>query len=1147
MPNEPDSALVPSPEELAGWERPQPSGQSIQEGFKTPSEPYAAEDGSLSGYDLVSRVLDHPNGGVEALFELAAEGETDWLEFKAAMIGRHKDRKNPNEKDADGHWNVAEAVIAMANSRGGAVLIGVDDFGQPVGLESGDPSKIIEKNGLEAFRRMEIHDRLRPPAGDCVWKTGTKGTWKLEAPWPLNQFIVRGTTWREKNIAVILVCPVPPGQCLILTHNGEERLLRRAKGDVGEVVPIRGRRLITDYENERSPVGTDLYRLWNRFLHKAASGISEDEELEGAIERWRTRFLEKCADLLAAFTPLDAIERMDEEGRSDVSAPREAFEPDAEELMPDYLRDPFLENDLDGSENDGEWDDVPDALDEDSFELSARKGGLFSLLAQESRAVVLGEPGGGKTTCLTRLVMDAVTSYEPDGRIALFAPLTLWQVTGDLWSLLRRTTGLSPGQIERLIRQNRCALYLDALNECPDSARQSAVNALRNLLSDYPDLPVVISARSQDATASLRLPTFTVQSLNDSQRCRFLEAYLGDPARASAILANIQDQPGGDVLTSNPLTLRMIVDLVKDGSEMPSTGAMLYRSWIEKWYGRERDKAQAAGVPLPWPIAEARRALAAIAYRARREGLRVSDDEMAIASLRESNISHPTRFLGSMTQSPFLFREEGRVQFRHETFQEYLCAEFLLANPSLLGNFGSDDYETWEMSIAYAAELKDPLPYDLMAAVWKISPWLAAALAKQDDAIPDLPEPLLSLIRWLLVGTIPSLSSPAHDDVRLWYRPNAPLLRAIHTTPQRKQRWHDFEVSRLRATWRPEKALSVIQKAITLDSRWSPMLRQEADFPVRSWKDEAGPEVAIRLLEAGLLVWEDFGERRAEWIKTANPAQAARWVQAGLLAWEDFADRRADWIKKASPDQAASWVQAGHLIREDFSKRVAEWIKTASPAQAANLVQAGLLSWESFARRRDEWVQTASPEEAANLVQAGLLTWGNFAQLRVELIKTADPAQAASWVLAGLLIPEDFGGRRVEWIETASPKHAARLVESGLLTRDDFARRRSKWIEKTNPAQAASLVKAGILKWEDFAKLRVWIKTVSPVHAAKWIHAGLLTWEDFADKELEPSPQDYPNMDQSKQTFPEQIFNFSDTSIFVEHAVNEPIKPQNES
>ena len=126
---------------------------------------------TCSGYELVSKVLDHPAGGVEALVDLAGGGETDWLEFKAAMVGRPEDRKNPKENDADGYWNVAEAVLAMANSRGGLELLGVDDRAKVDGLAAGDPRRVLETRGMDAFLRMEVLERIHPSNSDCRWNT----------------------------------------------------------------------------------------------------------------------------------------------------------------------------------------------------------------------------------------------------------------------------------------------------------------------------------------------------------------------------------------------------------------------------------------------------------------------------------------------------------------------------------------------------------------------------------------------------------------------------------------------------------------------------------------------------------------------------------------------------------------------------------------------------------------------------------------------------------------------------------------------------------------------------------------------------------------------------------------------------------------
>ena len=44
----------------------------------------------ISGYDLASRVLNHPKGGVEALLRLSGNDESSWLELKAGMCLRKK-------------------------------------------------------------------------------------------------------------------------------------------------------------------------------------------------------------------------------------------------------------------------------------------------------------------------------------------------------------------------------------------------------------------------------------------------------------------------------------------------------------------------------------------------------------------------------------------------------------------------------------------------------------------------------------------------------------------------------------------------------------------------------------------------------------------------------------------------------------------------------------------------------------------------------------------------------------------------------------------------------------------------------------------------------------------------------------------------
>lgn len=1070
MPNCSDSPLLPSPKEVAGWESAQQRCEQIQEGLGTSPKEIFAVDGAISGYDLVTRVLDHPDGGVEALIDLAGGAETDWLEFKAAMIGRHQDRKNPNEKDSDGHWNVAEAVLAMANTCGGAVLVGIDDDGKTVGLQSGDPRKVIEEKGLEAFRRIEIKDKIHPTSGSCKWETGVKGIWELEQPWPPDQFCVRGATHKGQDIAIILVRPVPAkGNCLIVLHNGEERLLRRAPGHVGQVEPLRGRRAIEAVEGSRSTESPELSALWERFRRQVEEQATGDEELEAAISAWHVKYRKEAADLLVTFTPLDAEENSVVDETFEVPVPRDLFEPHATENLPDYLRDDFYD--------DMESEEGPDDAEDDddySTDRPMRRGGLFKLLATEPRAAVLGEPGGGKTTCLRRLALDAVTDYQLGGQVTLYVPLARWQAAGGLWSLIRRRTGLSPGQVERLIAAGRCCLLLDALNECPDALRPTAVNAVTDLLREYPKVPVVISARTSETTAPFRLPTFTVEPLTGEQRKAFLHAYLGDSERADQLLERIGSQPGGENLASNPLLLRMVVEVVLQEGDLPAGRAGLYRQWIAQWHARESDKARKAGDPLPWGLDETRRGFAAIAFASRREGLRIADDDLVLESLA-GVVTDSAKFLERMTNGPLLIREDGCLEFRHETFQEYLCAEALLADPRALSNAGPDDYSNWGMALAYAAEIADCLPNDLMSATWRVSPWLAAALSRSGDPIPEVDPSLKPLIEWFLHEKKPGNVIECLYAAQ-WYGADGPMQYTVNRLGVIQDRWYQFEISQLQVAWHPSMAGKVLRRAITLTPDQKGFPNTDYRLPVRSWLKRIKPSNAILikiLANAGFITNDDLTNFRQIWLRKATPIQAAELVTAGICSKQDFEYRKVAWIAAATPREAAALTKCGICLANNFHGHMENWILRSTPTEAFALLEAGILTMPDLAIRRPAWIAHSQPKEAAQLVKKRILAADDFAERRQGWLQSGSLKSAVRLVSAGILNAVDFASKAPKWIQKANPKEAAALVKAGICNVTDFESRMAEWKTNATPKQTALLSKAG------FGDTLVFVSTIN--------------------------------------------------------------------
>jgi hypothetical protein len=126
--------------------------------------------------EMLTSILRHAHGGVEVLLELAGGQETDWLELKASVYPSASDAHLPLKPD-DYFWHIAHAAIAMANTRGGVILLGITDFGEPVGLSASDPTDLISRKGTETFIRQVLIEKVLCPAKP--WNTHKYGRLQL--------------------------------------------------------------------------------------------------------------------------------------------------------------------------------------------------------------------------------------------------------------------------------------------------------------------------------------------------------------------------------------------------------------------------------------------------------------------------------------------------------------------------------------------------------------------------------------------------------------------------------------------------------------------------------------------------------------------------------------------------------------------------------------------------------------------------------------------------------------------------------------------------------------------------------------------------------------------------------------------------------
>jgi formylglycine-generating enzyme required for sulfatase activity/energy-coupling factor transporter ATP-binding protein EcfA2 len=149
------------------------------------------------------------------------------------------------------------------------------------------------------------------------------------------------------------------------------------------------------------------------------------------------------------------------------------------------------------------------------------------------RAILLGEPGAGKSTTLLSLAGQLANEAHDnlDAPIPLFVRLGRWtKADQSLFDFIAQELGALGEHLQVLIDEGRAVPLLDGMNEIPVSQRKDKYQEIKKFISQHPDWIAMASCREQDYTnvIDLQLDRITVTPLDPLRIREFVLRYLGE-------------------------------------------------------------------------------------------------------------------------------------------------------------------------------------------------------------------------------------------------------------------------------------------------------------------------------------------------------------------------------------------------------------------------------------------------------------------------------------------------------------------------------------------------------------------------------------------------------------------------------------------
>ncbi|MFG2783143.1 NACHT domain-containing protein [Streptomyces prunicolor] len=431
-----------------------------------------------------------------------------------------------------------------------------------------------------------------------------------------------------------------------------------------------------------------------------------------------------------------------------------------------------------------------------------------SALGGASRVLLRGEAGSGKTTLLRWLAITAA-------RGAFTAELADWNGLTPVFVKLREysdrqlpkrpeelldgvagnITGIMPrGWVERQLRDNKVLLLVDGVDELLGSERRLVRDWLRKLLGAYGGIRVVVTSRPTAAGADwLRREDFTALHLDrmtPPDLAAFVRQWheavreLGDelpcgvdelPRYEQSLLNSLKDRAHLQSLAGTPLLAAMLCAMhLNRGSQLPRDRMELYRNALHTLvHERDADRNVPSAQDSKLSLGDKLVVLRDLAWRlSDNNRSEIALDQAAVhvaaklSAMRHLEVQDGNGVLEQLRDRSGILRSpvEGRLDFVHRTFQEYLAAEEATEEDRIGNLVGRAHLDLWRETIIMAAghantgqrqELLDGI-LDRAEAEPRYARGLRLLAASCQETLPMIPDGLAGRLDGAMSALLPA-------------------------------------------------------------------------------------------------------------------------------------------------------------------------------------------------------------------------------------------------------------------------------------------------------------------------------------------------------------------------------------------------------